>query len=78
MKNTEFLLVATKEVHLELNAEKSVYYQINAGQIDSIMLDIMSTFFGIFAKLFERNNNKSRFDSLINLEQMRFGEYLLS
>lgn len=70
--NTEFLLAATKEVHLEVNAVKIVYtfiyYQTNAGRIHSTMIDIMSTLFGIFAKLFRSNNNTSisRFYSLIN------------
>jgi hypothetical protein len=66
-KNTEALVVASKEVGLKVNAEKTKYMVMsrnqNAGQNHNIKLDNKSFDQGGTVQIFGNNPNKSKFHS---------------
>jgi hypothetical protein len=81
-KNTEAFLVGSKEIGLEVNADKTKYMVMsrvqNAERSHNIKSD--NSFFEMVEefKLFENNFNKSQFYSGRNSEQSEFRRCLLS
>jgi hypothetical protein len=81
-KNTEALVVTSKEIGLQINTEKSMcifmFHEQNAGQNHNI--NICSKFFesGEQFKYFGRTLTKKKLHLLGNQQQMELWEYLLS
>jgi hypothetical protein len=74
-KNTEALIGASKEVGLEVNAEKTKYMLLsrhqNAGQNHNIKIKIVSKCDTV--QIFGNDSSKSKFNSGRNLEEIEFG-----